>query len=236
MPGSADSGSCHFSFLQGKQAKQTGAVRCTLFCVHNCHSLFIKSKETVCLWGDCEFYHLAIYDAQEVFLVQVVGGGAKGHGWLAGAGGICRRAVEASKCWGERWGVGAPAKHPWVCASVLLCMLVCFGPVQRHPLRKLKAPVLTEATWKRGGDPFVPLSTQFLLLNDCQSCIGWFYRIFSFHTWTLPPEAEVQQCLLMQAMTQFSPEGKVQPEPCSALLNELPALFFHRLRRNESSG
>lgn len=123
MPASADSGSCHFSFLQGKQAKQTGAVRCTLFCVHNCHSVFIKSKETVCLRGDCEFYHLAIYDAQEVFLVQVVGGGAKGHGWLVQEGSAGGRLKLASA--GGNAGEWEPQQSTLGCVPACSCARWC---------------------------------------------------------------------------------------------------------------
>lgn len=35
----------------------------------------------MCLKGDEESYHLAISDAQEVFLVKVVGAAAQGNGW-----------------------------------------------------------------------------------------------------------------------------------------------------------
>lgn len=68
----------------------------------------MKSKKTLCLKGDFEFSHLAIYDAHEVFLAQVVGSDAKRNGW-------CRWILWAASCNKELQEGGTPAMcHRWI--------------------------------------------------------------------------------------------------------------------------
>lgn len=221
--------SSHFSLLQGTQAKQTSTVRCALFSVHCCHSVFIKSRKPVPEGGRRILPSCYLWCSGGIF--------RKGcwrccpQGWLReGRSGGSQMTL--MNC---REGV-TPAKMPLVDVCVRTSVRVYTQtdsePTDRkRPEKELESPLLAAAIWQ----PFTLRSTQFLYRKTVVTWNG-FSMTPSFRGWTRPPNVQAPQDLCVANPDYHSVFWGRKVEPCCALVRFASYTFLWSRRSQRAVG